>query len=94
MAEAGTVEDDHAVSSRRKIDETARFKIFNLCAISVDKHQRLTAPAIDVMQADPIDVEKLADRRVPLFALGCYGTGRLVAGRWHLRARTTNAPLG
>jgi hypothetical protein len=52
-----------------EINEAARFEIFNLRAVSVNEQERITCSAIDVMQAHPVDLKELANRRMTLFCV-------------------------
>jgi len=69
MSEARTIEDNHTVGLRCEVNEAARFEIFNLRAVSVNEQERITCSAFDVMQAHPVDLKELANRRMTLFCV-------------------------
>ena len=63
-------ENNHAVGVRCKVNETASFEIFYLCAISMNQQEWLPGSALDVVQAYAINIKELANRWMTLLRIG------------------------
>jgi hypothetical protein len=70
MSKARTIKNNHAMGVRCKVNETAGFEIFYLCAISMNQQEWLPASAFDVVQAHAIDIKELAKRWMMLLRIG------------------------
>ncbi len=55
------VDDNDAVVLREPAHEAVDHEVFDHCAIAVDENNSLTLPALQVMQADPVHGQELAD---------------------------------
>ena len=70
QSKARTIKNNHAMGVRCKVNETAGFEIFYLCAISMNQQEWLPASAFDVVQAHAIDIKELANRWMTLLRIG------------------------
>src|SRR6202022_4077190 len=59
MSKARTIKNNHAMGVRSKVNETAGFEIFYLCAISMNQQEWLPGSAVDAVQAHAIDIKEL-----------------------------------
>jgi hypothetical protein len=57
VSKTRTIKNSHAMGVRCKVNETAGFEIFYLCAISLNQQERLPGSAFDVVQAHAIDID-------------------------------------
>ena len=71
MAEAGTIERDHAVIARQAIEQAARLEVALRHHVAVDQHDRRPFAVLDDMQAHAVDLEQSAGGR--LVAFGAAG---------------------
>ena len=64
MAVSWAIKRDDAMLLGSKVDETARLKIRNHTAVTMQHTDRFPFPAVDVVEPNTVDFEKLADRRM------------------------------
>src|SRR3977135_3947940 len=70
MSKARTIKNNHAMGVRSKVNETAGFEIFYLCAISMNQQEWLPASAFDIVQAHAIDIKELSTPWMTLLRTG------------------------
>jgi hypothetical protein len=64
VPKSGPIERDHSVILSRKIDEASRLKVLNHAAVAVKQDQRRAGSALDVMEADAVDLHEPALRGI------------------------------
>src|ERR1700704_3855763 len=79
MSETGTVESDDSIALGRQVEEAPRCEILDHAAISMQQYQRISCPALYVVEPNPVYFEKLARGRIVALGLLCesviYGSG-------------------
>jgi hypothetical protein len=58
VAEAGTIERDHAVIARQAVEQAARLEVAFRDHVAVDQHDRGPFALLDDMQAHTVDLEQ------------------------------------
>src|SRR4051794_37425652 len=86
VAEAGAIEDDHAMASQQELSNPAGVPVVSTHRVAMDQHDRAALAPIAVMQPHAIHLHEGALRRVPaLSRAGC----KVVAKRKRGQSRRT-----
>jgi hypothetical protein len=64
MAVSWAIKSYDAMLLGSKVDETARLEIRNHTAVAMQQNDRFPFAAVDVVEPNTVDFEKLADRRI------------------------------
>lgn len=65
------IEHDDPVVLRSQLDQAARFEILDHASVSVKKNQRSALAALDIVQANALDIDEVAGWRVVALRLPC-----------------------
>ncbi len=79
MAIARAVKHNDTIFLGSHLDKAARFEILNHAAIAMQQNKRLAPTALDIMQPDAVDLQKVSRRRV--VSLGFRGEISVNKGR-------------
>jgi hypothetical protein len=63
------IEHDNPVILGSQFDETARFEVLDHASVAVKKDERSTRSPLDVVEADPVNIEEFAGRRIIALSL-------------------------
>jgi hypothetical protein len=60
VPEPRPIEDDYSVVRGRRFDQSARYKILQHAPVTMEKNQRRSLPALDIVHVEAVDVHELS----------------------------------
>jgi hypothetical protein len=73
-----------------EIEDSAQHEITGHCSVAVQQYDNGTCPALDVMEADAVDGDEFALRRIPAFSPSRQGVIDQAHSRQHRRSTAQN----